>query len=164
LELFEIESINNCFICIASCPRVDENGEPNLKSVQESIDDILLVSLLTSSEIKNLNLGKEEAITKELGIDFINFPIADMGIPVYKQFVEFIDKLYSKTDGLDKLIIHCKHGIGRSGLIALGLMVRDGGELKLAIKKVSKIRGFDIPQSSSQRKLLSHYFKEVNLK
>jgi protein-tyrosine phosphatase len=70
--------------------------------------------------------------------------------------------MFFKTQHSKKIIIHCKHGIGRSGLIALGLMVKDGNDLIESIKTISKIRGYDIPQSRSQRKLISLYYKNIN--
>jgi protein-tyrosine phosphatase len=160
MELFKISKINNCEIYISSCPEVSENGSIHFPIFNDF--NIVLISLLDNREAKFLKLENETEEAEKVYSEFICFPIIDMGIPGYQDFVTLIDLLLSKTNYSKKIIIHCKHGIGRSGLIALGLMIRDGRDLKQAVEKVSKIRGFDIPQSSSQRKLISLYYKNIN--
>jgi protein-tyrosine phosphatase len=160
MQLFEVSKINNCKIYISSCPEVSKNGSIKLPKFNDL--EIVLISLLENREAKFLKLEDESEEAKKVYSEFIHFPIPDMGIPVYKVFVTFIDLMFFKTQHSKKIIIHCKHGIGRSGLIALGLMVKDGNDLIESIKTISKIRGYDIPQSRSQRKLISLYYKNIN--
>lgn len=159
MELFKISEINACEIYISSCPKVSEDGHIELPKFPE--DTVVLISLLQSTEIGILGLENEAEAANKVVSEFISFPIADMGIPSYKDFVSFIALLFSKTENAKKIIIHCKHGIGRSGLIALGLLVKSGSNLTQAINDISKIRGYAIPQSRPQRKLISLYYKEV---
>jgi protein-tyrosine phosphatase len=160
MQLFEVSKINDCRIYISSCPEVSKNGSIQLPKFNDL--EIVLISLLENREAKFLKLENESEEAKKVYSEFIHFPIPDMGIPVYKDFVNFIDLMFFKTQHSKKIIIHCKHGIGRSGLIALGLMVNDGNDLIESIKTISKIRGYDIPQSRSQRKLISLYYKNIN--
>lgn len=88
----------------------------------------------------------------------------DKGICGFDQFVEFIEMLYSRTQELNSILIHCQHGVGRSGMVALGLMLRYGKDLQKSIKGVSKTRGYDVPQSLSQQRLLGAYSKSLNAK
>lgn len=161
MDLYKITEIGSCKINISSCPKKTHSDKLDLQYLKEKSARILIISLLTYDEISNLKLENEELEAKELSIDFINFPISDMGIPGYEEFVSFIEKLFTKTMSYEKIIIHCKHGIGRSGLIALGLMVKNGNDLSESINAATKIRGYAIPQSVSQRKLLSLYSKNL---
>ena len=46
--------------------------------------------------------------------------------------------------------VHCRQGIGRSGLIAAGLLVMSGMGIEKAIDAVSAARGRSIPETSAQ--------------
>lgn len=47
--------------------------------------------------------------------------------------------------------IHCRQGIGRSGMIATGLMVLAGIDPFVAFGTVSAARGFEVPETPAQR-------------
>ncbi len=151
-----IAKINDCDIGIAACPAGGRALEEELKVFKKS-ESLVMISLLTEKEERRLGLTQEKLIAEELGIRFIKFPIPDMSIPGFKIYVEFIDHLYELTMEKDKMLIHCRAGIGRSSLIALGLMTKDGTPLSQSIQHVSRTRGFHVPQSISQRRLLHKY-------
>ena len=160
MELFEVTKINKCRIYISSFPKINKNDRLNLPRFNDI--KVVLVSLLDNREVEFLKLENEREEAIIVYSKFIHFPIPDMSIPGYEDFVNLIEQLYTNTNTNDKIIIHCKHGIGRSGLIALGLMVKNGNDLIESIKAISKIRGYDIPQSRSQRKLISLFYKNIN--
>jgi len=157
METHKLAQINKSKIFISPCPRGGEFLEKDIKELIDS-EFSLIISLLTYTESDQLGLTAELDICKSYSVGFISFPIMDRGISGFDQFVEFIELLYHKTQELSSILIHCHHGVGRSGMIALGLMIRDGQDLEESIKQVSKIRGYDIPQSISQRRLLSAYY------
>ncbi len=47
--------------------------------------------------------------------------------------------------------VHCRQGIGRSGLIAVGVLAVAGVSLDDAILAVSSARGLDVPETLDQR-------------
>jgi len=47
--------------------------------------------------------------------------------------------------------VHCRQGIGRSGLIAAGILANSGVQPEQAIKIVSDARGLTIPETTDQR-------------
>lgn len=155
MKPYWITEINNCTIGISPCPGELLNLELELNQV--NLTECFLISLLTDEEEIMLGLTEEKSICETLGIEFLKFPIRDTSIPNFHHFVDIIDLLYLKTETTKKILIHCRAGIGRSSLIALGIMIKHGFPLKESIKHVSQLRGFDVPQSTSQRKLLSKY-------
>lgn len=160
LKPYWITRINNAQIGISACPL----GRGDLKAELTKIvseDELLMISLLTEEEKAMLHLQEEGPMSKAFGIEFKEFPIADMSIPGAQRFMKFIEELYGRTNELDRMLIHCRAGIGRSSLIALGLMTRHGFVLKESVELVSRIRGYDVPQSRSQRKLLSFYSEKL---
>jgi hypothetical protein len=47
--------------------------------------------------------------------------------------------------------VHCRQGIGRSGLIAAGVLAASGTSPEDAIAAVSSARGLPVPETSAQR-------------
>jgi protein-tyrosine phosphatase len=162
LTPFWVQSINNCMLGISPCPSSDEMIIELTKT--KATDSFVLISLLTNEEQYKLGLENEASACQSLGIEFLRFPIADTNIPNWKPYLTFLDSLNTYTYNFDKMLIHCRAGIGRSSLILLGLLVKNGAELQESINLVKKIRGFDVPQSSAQKKLLSTYYQSINLK
>ncbi|WP_164905247.1 protein-tyrosine phosphatase family protein [Aequorivita ciconiae] len=160
MESYKLTEINNCKIFIAPCPRGGGLLEDDIRELSD-LNISLLISLLTFTESAQLELSAEADVCRSYSVDFINFPIMDKGICGFDNFVEFIELIYHKTQEMNSILIHCQHGVGRSGMIALGLMVKSGKDLEESIKLVSKNRGYTIPQSISQRKLLSAYYKSL---
>src|SRR5690554_3432776 len=107
----------------------------------------MIISLLTYPESLQLGLSSEADVSKTHSIEFINFPIMDKGICGFDQFVEFIEFVYRKTNEFQSILIHCQHGVGRSGLVALALMIRDGNALEECIMSVSTTGNYDVPHS-----------------
>ena len=151
-----VAQINECEVGISPCPAGGRALKDELKMLLEE-EEFCLVSLLTEKEEKRLGLSKEKALCKELGIRCIKFPIVDMSVPPYKIYVAFIEHLYSISEEADRILIHCRAGIGRSSLIALGMMTRHGMPLEQSIQHVSRIRRFHVPKSISQKRLLVKY-------
>ncbi len=49
-----------------------------------------------------------------------------------------------------RIVIHCRGGIGRSGLLTASLLVSSGIEPEAAIRQVSDARGFSVPETAQQ--------------
>jgi len=47
--------------------------------------------------------------------------------------------------------MHCRQGIGRSGLIAAGLLIAKGVGSAEAVERISKARHAPVPETSDQR-------------
>jgi protein-tyrosine phosphatase len=52
--------------------------------------------------------------------------------------------------------VHCRQGIGRSGLIAIGALMSSGFATEEAIRAVSLARGLPIPETPAQHEWLRH--------
>ncbi len=147
---------------LSPCPSSDEMIIELAKT--KGTDSFVLISLLTDEEQYKLGLENEASVCQSLGIEFLRFPIADTDAPMWKRYLTFLDLINTYTYNFDKILIHCRAGIGRSSLVLLGLLVKNGAELQESINLVKKIRGFDVPQSSSQKILLLKYYQTINQK
>jgi len=144
-------------LAMAARPRGGDWLEDDLSSwKREGVDTVL--TLLTPEEEKDLELQQEAGEAKKLGMDFASFPILDRQIPKseakWAQILENITRTLS--DG-KRVVVHCRQGIGRSGLVAACLLVRRGMSPGAAVELASAARGVSIPETSEQRDWIDHY-------
>jgi protein-tyrosine phosphatase len=115
----------------------------------------LVVSLLETNEARTLGLDAERELLKALGMDFVSFPIPDMGIPTsVEEFASLSKMLLKQVDSGVNTLVHCHAGIGRSGLMAAGILLHCDLDPKQAFAHVSKMRGIRVPETSQQENWL----------
>jgi protein-tyrosine phosphatase len=91
-------------------------------------------------------------------IDFINFPIKDRGLPSDQQAVnKFIKELMQKIDQGEKVVIHCRMGIGRSSIIAGAILIKEGRTVTEIIDQISKVRELQVPDTDDQVRWLKQF-------
>ena len=111
-----------------------------------------MVSLLTGSENDELGLVQEGQFTKDLGLDFVSFPIDDYSVPKSEESVlQLTTKLHQTLSEGKCVGIHCRQSIGRSGLIAACLLVLAGEAPEDAFDHVSAARSARVPDTAEQR-------------
>ncbi|MHC1739655.1 MAG: dual specificity protein phosphatase family protein [Anaerolineaceae bacterium] len=102
------------------------------------------------------SLLKEEALDYQIPVEWINFPIADFGIPGVKQMKQILDTIDQHLENGKKVYVHCIGGIGRTGTTVGCYLVRHGlaGEdalSHLAILRKHTFNGmYPSPESDSQ--------------
>jgi len=117
----------------------------------------VIVSLLDNSEATELDLTKEHDVAESNGIRFISFPIPDRGVPVSQK--DALSLLATMTTLLQEgrnVAIHCRQSVGRSGLIAAGLLVISGMDVDKAVEAVSAARGQKVPETEGQLQWIKH--------
>ena len=149
--LFWIEGPWTGRLAIAPRPRGGDWLEDEVRAWQQSGLD-LVVSLLTPEEVAELDLDKEEGWCQAYGIQFYAFPIPDMGIPgSRKASVALIRQLdHALTEG-KSMVVHCRQGIGRSGLLTACLLIASGATPEMAFQRISAVRGCPVPETMEQR-------------
>jgi protein-tyrosine phosphatase len=123
---------------------------------QARVDGVL--SLLTPDEEQDLDLRDEAHEVRAQGMRFISFPIADRRAP--KSELKLAEILESVTHDLllgKNILVHCRQGIGRSGLVAVCLLVKKGMSPGAAIDSVSATRGISVPETAEQRDWIDHH-------
>jgi protein-tyrosine phosphatase len=86
------------------------------------------------------------------GIRFISFPIPDRGVPAsVSAAVSLIAAISDALATGKNVAVHCRQGLGRSGLIAAGVLAGSGLDPERAIEVVSSARGQTVPETPDQR-------------
>ena len=110
-----------------------------------------LVSLLEQHEIRELGLSSASALCESNGIAYLHFPIKDRGIPTSSsKACDVIEDIHGRISQGQNTVIHCRAGIGRTGLLAASVLVRDGHSAHAAFGMVSKARGIQVPDTTEQ--------------
>jgi protein-tyrosine phosphatase len=118
----------------------------------------VVLSLLTPEEENELALSAESRESQAQGMEFSSHPIPDLQVPrsetELSSTLERVDRALS--DG-QNVVIHCRQGVGRSGLVAGCLLVSKGNTPDAAIDKLSAARGISIPETTEQRRWIENY-------
>jgi predicted protein tyrosine phosphatase len=77
----------------------------------------VLVSTLTASESRELELSDEPQAARSVGLRFLSLPTPDRGAPEKSGFLALLDDLEGAVRS-DHVVVHCRMGIGRSSLVA----------------------------------------------
>lgn len=149
-------------LAIVPRPRGGDWLEDEINSLKDEQFDVL-VSLLTRDESDEFDLANESDLSRAQGLQFCEFPIQDLGIPRSTAAArELIDKLCGGLEAGKKIAIHCRQGIGRSGLIAAGVLVASGVDPETAFRQVSAARGLSVPETPEQRAWVLELDRECN--
>ena len=109
-----------------------------------------MVSLLERHEVRELGLTDAPALCAANGMAFTSFPIADRGLPASPGVFALVRDIGARIADGAHTVIHCRAGIGRTGLLAAAVLVRHGHTPEAAFKLVSSARGVQVPDTPEQ--------------
>ncbi|TQV87071.1 protein-tyrosine phosphatase family protein [Aliikangiella coralliicola] len=109
-----------------------------------------IVCLLEDWEQKELGLASEEKLCHKNGIEYLSFPIQDRGLPSTELAIDLAETLYKEICEGNHISIHCRAGIGRTGIIAGAILLQSGISSTEAFDLVSKARGVRVPDTEEQ--------------
>ena len=98
-------------------------------------------------DLRQEDRDDEEAL-RAAGIDFLHLPTADLqpaSVQMLERGVEFAREHMRRGN---KVLIHCQHGIGRSALLSLCVLVEDGREPLDALLHAKNAREIVSPSHS----------------
>lgn len=118
----------------------------------------MVVSLLEPDEAAQLVLEDEAAAAAASGIVFRPFPIPDRGVPTSLESVaELASEVVDALEEGRSVAVHCRQGIGRSGLIVGGVLVATGVDPITALRTIAESRGLEVPETEEQRQWLKDF-------
>lgn len=102
-----------------------------------------LVTLLQPSEMAMLGVESLADEPRAMGMAWWHLPITDGAAP-WRDFESVWQRagpdLHSRLDSAERIVVHCRAGLGRSGTVAARLLVERGMDPRSAISAVRRAR------------------------
>lgn len=158
-KLYWIDTLFPGRLAISARPRGGDWLEEEIEGWRMAGVDAV-VSLLTPQETEDLELQRESKLSAAHGIQFISLPIEDRGVPAsWSEASSVVADVSSLLHRGRNVAIHCRQGIGRSGMIAAAVLEAHGAPADDALGRVSRTRGLDVPETPEQREWIRQFAK-----
>ena len=155
LQPFHIHTINNGTLSAMAMPNA-RSLESDLQALGNTgIDKILC--LLEEAESQQLGLQNQPSLTEKTGMEFQRFPIPDYGVPDFLDLQILITQIRRDLEDGKHLLVHCRGGVGRTGLICSCVLVTMGQNVPDAISIVTSKRGEQVPETPEQIDMIIRY-------
>ena len=155
MQMFEVPHRTAGRLWIMPCPK----GHDLARSVRHyrlnGADHI--VSMLTEPEAAELGLDGEAAACRAEGLGFTQHPIADFGLPDPVLFDPLIARINQWLAEGQRVAVHCRAGIGRSGMVTACVLAAQGLSAAESMAVVTKARGISIPDTVEQGKFIATF-------
>ena len=126
-EMYKVATMGNGFLAVMACPTLDAEAPASVANIAR-LGIKLVVSLLEPGEARTLGLEGERLEARAHGMEFISFPIPDMGLPAsVTEFASITKTLFAQVNDGSNTLVHCRAGIGRSGLLTAGVLLHAAG-------------------------------------
>lgn len=121
-----------------------------------------IVSLLEAGEEQELNLRAERTEAQSHGMGFRSFPIPDRQVPSsLREFTATLECIQQDLVAGRNVALHCRQGVGRTGLVAACLLLMAGYQPGPAVALLSDARGIPVPETQDQRRWLDSYAERL---
>jgi protein-tyrosine phosphatase len=149
-DLRWIKEIEPHRLAITARPRGGEWLEGDITAWRRGGVD-LVVSLIDSEEERELELELESVLCRASGIEFLSFPIRDRSVPNSPDATaSLVDWVVSDLRRGRGVAIHCRLGIGRTGLVAGCVLRALGHAHDTVFPMLSRARGLPVPDTAAQ--------------
>jgi protein-tyrosine phosphatase len=123
----------------------------------------VVLSLLEDQEITELGLAEEPSLCKRSGIEFLHFPVPDWGVPSSTERLrELLVGLRSRLEQGQAVAIHCRAGIGRTGVVAGCLLHLLHTPSQNIFHLLSRSRGVSMPATTAQAEWVEQFCRGQN--
>ncbi|WP_342078407.1 protein-tyrosine phosphatase family protein [Yoonia sp. SS1-5] len=99
-----------------------------------------VISLTTTAELQRKGAGSLGQDLANAGISWMHLPIADMGVPDRFDWPDLRDRVCGLLQNKGRVLVHCYGGCGRSGMLALRLMIAAGEAPDMALERLRGAR------------------------
>lgn len=148
-EVYKVASIGRGWLAVMAKPVAGEWIGDEFSGIAR-LGVSAMVSLLERHEVRELGLGDAPALCAARGMAFTSFPIADRGLPPSPAVFALVREIGRRIEEGTNTVIHCRAGIGRTGLLAAAVLVRHGHTPEAAFRLVSAARGVQVPDTAEQ--------------
>jgi protein-tyrosine phosphatase len=109
--------------------RWERDLETDLQRFRDEYGVEALVSLMEHDEYSELQIPEFFQKAEERGLDVLHLPIPDYGVPSDPEedkYRPLIEDVAGRLEEGQTVVVHCRGGLGRSGLVATSVLVALG--------------------------------------
>lgn len=148
-------------LAIMARPRAGDWLEDEIDNWRKAGIDCV-VSLLEPVEVRELGLTEEASLCRGRDMAFTTFPIPDRQVPSSTNETRIlVEALHDLIASGKAVAIHCRAGIGRSGMISACVLGRLGFDVSHAFTLISRARGVEVPDTEEQRRWVGKFGESV---
>lgn len=103
----------------------------------------VVLTLVEAFELETLQVAGLGERVRSRGMRWLHLPIVDVSVPspaFERQWREELPELLATLEHKGKVLVHCKGGLGRAGMVAAFLLIENGERADVAIRKVRQVR------------------------
>ena len=165
LIIAEVRSVNSDGrIGLTICPGKKDASRGWDRSLNEDLHAIhswgatAVVTLIEDHEFTLLGVEELETQVNAMGMAWLHLPIRDVDVPDHRFEVGWKNAgpaIHQRLDAGERVLIHCRGGLGRRGLVAGVILVERGIVPRNAIQRVRAARPHAIETLEQERYVLA---------
>ena len=126
---------------MALCPAPGASGDygADLRIIR-AWKPALVLSMTSIAELKACGAETFARDIAQDGVDWLHIPVPDFGVPAGLDWAPLHARLTAHFAQGDGVLIHCKGGCGRSGMLVLRAMISSGEAPEAALTRLRRIR------------------------
>jgi len=130
---------------------------PDHLALMERVGATTVVCLTETYELKDRYPDFADWLRGNLGERAVHHPIPDMHAPTVDDLGRLVEDIHARLMAGEAIIVHCAGGIGRSGTVAVAVLVRAGVPIEDALVTVRSNRPMAGPEVGAQQDVLRDY-------
>jgi hypothetical protein len=166
LQIAEVTAPGGGLIGVTFCPGKHQASAATgawARDLEVDVDAIrawgadIVITLVTPAELSALKVERLGRALRSRGIRWLHLPIEDYSVPTpaWEDVWRAVrDDVHAALDRGGRILVHCKGGLGRAGLVAALLLVERGETPQAAIRKVRAARSPDAIETAEQEMYL----------
>jgi protein-tyrosine phosphatase len=130
---------------------------PDHLALMDRVDATTVVCLNEMHELDDRYPEYTKWLRANLGTHAVHHPIPDMHAPTVDDLRGLIDDIHERLAAGEVVIVHCAGGIGRSGTVAVAVLLRAGVQIEDALITVRSNRPMAGPEVGAQQDVLREF-------